>query len=105
MNGGSARGSAVGFKLNNLLTVGHLLCYISNLFAFKLSDIKSADNKSSLLHYIVAYLQQNYSETLTKCEDKFKLAEAVSRSMCSRGGLVFTILSRVERSAGTIRVD
>eukprot|EP00026_Physarum_polycephalum_P006630 Phypoly_transcript_06680.p1 GENE.Phypoly_transcript_06680~~Phypoly_transcript_06680.p1 ORF type:complete len:393 (+),score=90.91 Phypoly_transcript_06680:114-1181(+) len=64
MNGGSARGGAVGFKINCLLN---------------LSETKSTDNKTTLLHYLVKYMRDNMPAVLDKCEIMFRCAEPVSR--------------------------
>lgn len=79
MNGGSARGGAVGFKINCLLNV----CISTQdrlLMNIKLSETKSTDNKTTLLHYLVMYMRQNTPTILEKCEVLFRFAEPVSRS-------------------------
>jgi hypothetical protein len=54
LNGTGPRGGAYGFKLEVLA---------------KLADTKTADNKSTLLHYIVTFVSQVYPELLTFPEE------------------------------------
>jgi len=49
LNGGTFNGTAYGFKLD-ILT--------------KIADTKNADNSSTLLHYVVSFLQSKYPEVV-----------------------------------------
>lgn len=61
LNGRGARGNAIGFKMESLRT---------------LTDTKTADNKSTLLHWIVQYLTDTSPNTLTVAADLGGVAEA-----------------------------
>lgn len=47
----------------------------------QLSETKSADSKTTLLHYLVKFMRANMPSVLDKCETMFRCAEPVSRSM------------------------
>lgn len=65
LNGGTARGAAFGFKLNALL---------------KLSDTKTTDNKSSLLHYLIKIMTTKYAKLdLVSFTDEITTVEEAKR--------------------------
>eukprot|EP01112_Ceratiomyxa_fruticulosa_P007977 TRINITY_DN2071_c0_g1_i10.p1 TRINITY_DN2071_c0_g1~~TRINITY_DN2071_c0_g1_i10.p1 ORF type:complete len:1093 (-),score=222.43 TRINITY_DN2071_c0_g1_i10:82-3360(-) len=66
MNGQSVRGDALGFKLNFLLN---------------LSELKSADNKTTLLHYLALVQHRKHPESLKLIGEELKYAESLSRTL------------------------
>jgi len=61
LNGQSARGGVYGYKLSSLT---------------KMLDVKSADGKSSLMHYLVTFLETKYKEHLKFLEELEPVHEA-----------------------------
>jgi len=61
LNGGTSRGGAFGFKLTSLL---------------KFADIKSHDQTTSLLHFIIKTIEDNYSDALNLPKELEDIPEA-----------------------------
>jgi len=66
LNGGTARGQAWGFKLDTLL---------------KISDVKTTDNKETLLHYITRFIEKSHPEVDNLIDDFPDLEKACSENI------------------------
>src|SRR4051794_7946398 len=64
LNGGTAKGAALGFKLVTLT---------------KLCDTKTMDNKSSLLHYLVKLMQKDKDDDLMSVSEELQHVVAARR--------------------------
>lgn len=61
LNGRGARGNAIGFKMESLRT---------------LTDTKTSDNKSTLLHWMIGYLSSNAPNALSVASDLSSVPDA-----------------------------
>ncbi|KAK3019968.1 hypothetical protein RJ639_003015 [Escallonia herrerae] len=81
LNQGTARGSAIGFKLDSLL---------------KLSDTRARNNKMTLMHYLCKLLAEKMPELLNFDKDVVHL-EAASKSLAEEMQAVSKGLEKVEQ--------
>ena len=84
LNAGTAKGNAVGFKLSTLL---------------KLAELKAADKKTTLLHFVVDVVQQSVPQIARICEAQKAVRDA------SRISLDELEIKRLDAERGLAHVD
>jgi hypothetical protein len=89
LNNGTAKGLALGFKLNSLQ---------------KLCDVRAADNKTNLLHFIVKQLEDKFgAETLNFSQELKACKRAKTLSLSQIGGEIAELRKRLTEAENEVK--